>query len=285
MPRPPILRATLAAAAALLSTPFARADEVRRFVVFYGADAPADAFDPYDLAVLNAERHPPLQPLKDRGKHVFGYLSAGEVGSFEPHFEAVKAEGILLEENANWKGSFMVDVRDPRWTARVVEELAPRVLRKGFDGLFLDTLDNPPHLERTDPERFKGMSAAAVRLVKALRLHYPKVPLFVNRGYDLLPEIAGSIDLVLGESVYATYDWGEKKYRKVSENDYKLQLGFLRAARERNPKLRVLTLDYWDPADAAGVAAIYAEQRRNGFVPYVATIALDRVVPEPAAAP
>ena len=55
----------------------------------------------------------------------------------------------------------------------------------------------------------------------------------------------------------------------------------LQAAKARRPKLRIMTLDYWDPEDAEGVSRIYREQRANGFEPYVATIKLDRIVTEP----
>jgi hypothetical protein len=62
---------------------------------------------------------------------------------------------------------------------------------------------------------------------------------------------------------------------------YEQQIRMLQSALQRRPQLQVFTLDYWDPADRAGVARIYAEQRKNGFHPYVATVGLDRIVPEP----
>jgi hypothetical protein len=56
---------------------------------------------------------------------------------------------------------------------------------------------------------------------------------------------------------------------------------WLTAAKARQPRLKVYTLDYWPPTDAAGVARIYAEQRKNGFIPYVSVKDLDRVLKEP----
>jgi len=262
----------------------AHGDDSTPFAVYYAATATADELEPYDLLVLDHQNHPPLEPLVDRGKTVLGYLSVGEIASDRPWFDEVREEGILLGENENWKGSFMVDLRDPRWTARVVEEMVPRVLQAGFKGVFLDTLDNAGHLERTDAARFRGMSFAGVRLVRAIRRHYPDMPIMVNRAYDLLPRIAKDVDMVLGESVYTTYDWKTKKYKRVSERDYELQLGFLREAARVNPEVRIFTLDYWDPDDAEGVAEVYATERANGFSPYVATIELNRIVPEPKGA-
>jgi hypothetical protein len=55
----------------------------------------------------------------------------------------------------------------------------------------------------------------------------------------------------------------------------------LREAAGRNPGLRLLALEYWPPEDGAMLKEIYAKVRALGFAPYVATVALDRVVPEP----
>ena len=54
-----------------------------------------------------------------------------------------------------------------------------------------------------------------------------------------------------------------------------------KCSKRRNSKLEIFTLDYWDPADPAGIARIYREQRDNGFEPYVSTVELDRIIPEP----
>jgi hypothetical protein len=39
-----------------------------RWVVYYGTEVPPEAFDPYDLVVLESFAHPPLQPLGDTHK-------------------------------------------------------------------------------------------------------------------------------------------------------------------------------------------------------------------------
>jgi hypothetical protein len=121
------------------------------WAVYYAAELPPSAFYGYDLLVFESDRHPALEPLVDRRKKVLGYLSLGEVNETRSYFAEVKAENLFRGENENWKGSFFVDVRDPRWTKRVIDDLVPEILRRGFQGIFIDTLDNPRHLERTDP--------------------------------------------------------------------------------------------------------------------------------------
>jgi uncharacterized protein (TIGR01370 family) len=252
-----------------------------RWVCYYSDTAPTAAFDPFELLVLDSDSHPQLQPLSDRKKKLIGYLSVGEIENTRSHFSAAQADGILLEENKNWKGAFLIDVRDPRWTKQVVEHLIPEILGRGFTGVFLDTVDNAPYLEQTDPVHYKGMAAAMVRLIKAVRRQFPRIQIIMNRGFDILPDVAGDIDMVLGESMFTNYDLTAKKHRLAQPTEYRAQVELLKQVRQRNPRLTILTLDYWDPADRQGVARIYREQRANGFAPYVATIGLDRIVKEP----
>jgi hypothetical protein len=62
--------------------------------------------------------------------------------------------------------------------------------------------------------------------------------------------------------------------------DVVAQLALLAPARELTPPLPILTLDYWDTADAEGVREIYRRQRALGHLPYVATPLLSKIVPE-----
>jgi len=258
-----------------------RIDEVARWVVYYSDKLSPSAFEPYDLVVLDSRYHPPLRALRERGKILLGYISLGEVEKFRHHYAAVEDEGILFGTNPDWPDSRYVDVRDPRWMRRVLEDLVPAILAKGFDGVFLDTLDNPAHLERVDPERYEGMTRASAQLVQAMRRHYPHMLIMMNRAYEILPEVAGSIDIVLGESVFTDYDFKSKTYRRVPEALYRRQVELLEAARKANPRLKVYTLDYWYPSQPEKIREIYAEQKRNGFLPYVATVDLHQIVPAP----
>ena len=252
------------------------------WVVYYADKAPLEAFASYGLVVLDSENHPSLRPLRAQGKTLLGYISLGEVEQHRSWYAKVRQWGILKDENPDWKGSYFVDVRDSRWSSLVIETLVPMILKRGFHGIFLDTLDNPIHLESMEPQKNKGMTAAAARLVRAIRQRFPNIPIMMNRAYQLLPEVERDIDIELGESVYADYDFGKKVYRRVNTADYEQQVLWLKAAKVRHPALRVMTLDYWNPDDAAGIQQIYAVERANGFSPYVATVELDRIVTEPS---
>ncbi len=252
-----------------------------RWLAYYSNEASPADFRDYDLLVLDSDYRPALAPLSEHGKTLLGYLSLGEAEQYRHHFAAVKEQGLLLQENPNWEGSFFLDIRERVWTERVIYELIPYLLHQGFDGVFLDTLDSPLHLEREDPQRYSGMGEAAVELVRTIRRQFPYLKIMLNRAYEILPRVSGDIDMVLGESVYADYDFSSKTYKRVPKDLYERQLAYLNQARQINPQLKVYTLDYWEPEDKHGVAEIYRAQRANGFIPYVATVALDRIVSEP----
>ncbi len=246
-----------------------------RWVVLYSDKVAIEEYDPYSVVVLDSEYHSRLAPFIEQKKTTLGYISLGEVSKVRSYFEEVEKEGILLGENKNWQGSYFVDLRDPRWVRRVIEELIPSIMFQRFDGLFLDTLDNADYLESSLP----GMKQAALNLVKAIRYHYPMIKIMMNRAYFLLPDVAQDIDMELGESVYTDYDFEAKTYHLVPKQLYEQQVQMLKAAQKDD--VEVYTLDYWDPHDADMIEKIYKVQRENGFIPYVSTIELDQIIQEP----
>ena len=137
-------------------------------------------------------------------------------------------------------------------------------------------------LAKVPPEAMKWRPAPgkwSVQMVRALRKRFPRVPMMVNRGYDLLPRIVDEIDMVLGESVHSTYDVAAEAYVRVAPDAVRWQTDRLNDAKRLRPELKLFSLDYWSPTDREGIARIYAEARANGFVPYVATIDLMQIVP------
>src|ERR1700752_256390 len=105
----------------------AQAQQVR-WVCYYADSAPLSTLSKFDLFVFDSDAHPAIAPLKERGKTVVGYLSIGEVNSTRAYFSEVKAQTLVLSKNKNWKDSLFVDVRNPLWTQRVVEQLVPKIL-------------------------------------------------------------------------------------------------------------------------------------------------------------
>lgn len=256
-------------------------DASLRWAVDYGPATDPVLARRYQLLVLEPHHPRPIAPLRGEGAVLLGYVSLGEVEKRRPYFAALDRAGALGIANPDWPDARRADLRHPAWTATVVDQIVAQILQRGYDGIFIDTMDNAEAMERQDPLGAKDMVAAGARLIVAIRTRFPAIRIMLNRGYALLDRVAPSIDYVLGESMASRWNFATKRYDMLSDSDWQWQADRLRAAKAINPALVVTTLDYWDMADRAQVAKLYARERAAGFSPYVSTLALDRLWPEP----
>lgn len=251
------------------------------WVVYYGDSAPSEIFKNFDPIVLDPDASQTLAALAPQNKMLYGYISLGEVGTSRSYFSEVQEKGLLLNENPNWAGSFFIDVRKEPWTRLVLDKLIPEMIVKGFKGIFLDTLDSAIHLEESDPVQYAGMKKAAAQLVQLIRVYFPSVHIMMNRAFALLPEVGESIHIVVGESIYTTYNFNTKTYEHVPQQQYEHYVKLLQQAAATFPHLQIFSLDYWYVNQPEEIKRIYAIERKNGFRPYVSLVNLDRVIPEP----
>jgi uncharacterized protein (TIGR01370 family) len=249
--------------------------------VFYGVNADPRRLARFNVVVLDPAFQGSISDYERSGGLSCGYISIGEVAKTQKLMPFPSDPAVLLEESPHWPGTYRVDVRHPQWQSLVLDHGIPALLARGFSGVFLDTLDTPPYLEETEPERYRGMRAAAVALVRSMREKFPNAPIVMNRGYALLADVADVIDAVVAESFMTSYDTGTRAYQWVEPNLIEQQRKLLEPASKRSPSLPVLSLDYWDPADTDTIRQIYQRERELGHSPYVATILLDRIVEEP----
>jgi polysaccharide biosynthesis protein PelA len=263
------------------SEKYAESAGQKKFVIYYGSEQPDHEFTMYDIVVFDRENHPQLSKLKARNKVVLGYISGGELDEDISNFAELKDDFKLLKENEDWEGSHIVDIRDPKWTAYIIQDLIPDILRKGFSGIFIDTIDSAEYLEQQDPVKYAGMINAAVNMVKTIRMHYPNIKIMLNRGYEVLPKIARDIDYVLAEGTLANYNFETNKSTLFSEEIYQEYVQKHAELKQIAPHLQIMTTDYWDMNDLEGVKNIYQKHRENGYIPYVTTIDLNNVHHQP----
>lgn len=251
------------------------------WVVYYNDQAPAEAFLPFNPIILDSAHHPPLAPLIKENKSLFGYVNLAEAEDRHSWFTQIKAKGILIEENLEWRGSWVVDIRQPVWKDFLLNQIIPPILSEGFSGLFLDQIDISLELEKKDPKKYQKMKEAAIDLIQSIRKKYPKIKLMLNRGYDILDLIGNEIDFVLAETLYTSYNSKINEYYIRPKEEFEWQLAQLNKARFLFPHLTLFSLDYWDPEDQEMYQQIYAVERSHWMRPYVATRQLDTIYTEP----
>jgi hypothetical protein len=254
-------------------------DQPERLAVYYTDVEKSEAFLPYDVIVFDADKHPPLRELQNRGKSLLGYLSVFEAAPYREHYEELKSAGLLIQPDGK-KGREYIDIRKREWSAMLVDVIIPELIKEGFDGVMLDTLDDALALEERQPKSYAGMSQAAVQTIGTIRMHYPYLKIMVNRAFGILPHVQMKVDMVLAESTMSDARDKEKAPVMFDDASRAHVLAVLKEAKQSVPELKIYTLDYWDMKDKAGVAKIYAQQRALGYVPYVATPDLQLFYPE-----
>jgi polysaccharide biosynthesis protein PelA len=130
----------------------------------------------YNLLILEPGFDRPLAPLRGKGTKILGYISLSEVHMDRPFAPALAKAGALSDPNPNWRDVRYADLRHPAWRAMVLDELVPAILLKGYDGIFMDTLDNAEALESKKP----GMLASAADLIQQIRSRFPGMTTMMN---------------------------------------------------------------------------------------------------------
>lgn len=260
-------------------TPAIKQGEVKHWAVYYDSVLPASRFSRYDLVVFDRRHHPDFSVLKGKTQ-VLAYVSIGEVYDDVPEKKLLEAKKAILFQNDKWS-SHAVDLTSPEWR-RLVLGYVDDAVKKGFDGVMLDTVDSPLHWAETkQPDQYDRMKEGAADLIHAIRTAHPKLKIMLNRGFSILPMVAGDIHYALAESILTTHDDFTGQFALFPPNTYVQTAAQLHQAVAVSPQLQVLTLDYWNIDDVKGLERIYARHRGEGFAPYVTTPDLTTFTPEP----
>lgn len=223
----------------------------------------------FDLIIIDGHQNPPSLPKT----LVFGYFSLGEVATSHRYLAGKLAQRnhIIIARDKDW-GSEVVDPRSPVWQRFFLKTVIPDYRRRGFSGIYLDTIDSPLIVENLHPQKFPGIREALIRMLTEAHLRYPNFPIIVNRSLWILPAVARSIQGVVFEDFCREYYFRKKKYDFVPEKVVRRDNAFVRIARVLNPDLTVMTLDYGTPNDIGSMRHCFSEARRRGYHPYFTTL-------------
>jgi uncharacterized protein (TIGR01370 family) len=226
------------------------------------------------MVVLSGDPRIPLKSLPASTIRL-GYLSVGEADSRSDYWAKIRDKSFLVEPDPEWPDNVRVDMRDHAWQDLLLTEEAPRLLRLGFQGFMLDTLDTAPYLERRDPARFAGSRQALRDLLRLFRQAFPKTIVIANGG-ESLPDAAPFVDGFVVEGVFATYDPVRHRYRPTTADEQAWKLAEIAKARAiaTHP---VFTIEYADIGDLSLARWAAGESVRHGFRPYVGVRELNGV--------
>lgn len=248
------------------------------YAIYYGHLPIYRNLDRYDWVIVS-EDFPPEHTSRSR---YFAYLTIGEIdkeGKIAKRLDRTLGhkgfQKILLEGNPHWN-SWVADIRSPAFRTILLKQVETDE-RKGFRGIFLDTLDSPIEYEESHPSKGKGLQSALISFILELHRLHPDTPIIVNRGFPVLSRIANSISGILFEDFCSMYDDDRHRYVTVPENPRKEGLSSIQSAIRANPSLVVLALDYGAPRDSVLRNQCAKMAQRNHLVPFFSNRNLDEI--------
>lgn len=266
----------LALLAAAVSPVRTVAGEFPSYAVCYSENPDCEALAKFSLVVLDPGTNADVAALKAKGVKVIAYLSVGEINSATEPFERMSKRGALLGENPDWPGSYYVNIASAAWSREVLDNAIPRIVKKGFDGLFLDTLGSPLALAEKNLSSLENPEETVYRFLRRIRSKFPDLYIIANNFEDHSDVAAPCVDAFNVESVVLTYNFAEKKYEPARDDSVSVRIEKLNGIAARYG-LDVFVVDYAPEASAEVALAAYERLKKLGFTPFISAVELDRV--------
>ncbi|MGI4861566.1 MAG: endo alpha-1,4 polygalactosaminidase [Janthinobacterium lividum] len=244
---------------------------------YYGPHVPVAALQRFDDVVVEPssgfapQRYPATHPVW------FAYASMGEILPSRADFPLLPKAWLKGDDPA-WS-SRLVDQSAPGWPAFYLDHVITPLWNKGYRGFFLDTLDAYQRFAKTDAER-AAQQAGIVRTVRAIKTRYPDARLIFNRGFEILPQVPGLVEVDAFESLFRQWNPATKTYRAVSQADRDWLLAQARTVATRD-HLPVVVIDYCAPADADCARDTAANIHAVGMTPFITNGAVDSIESAP----
>jgi uncharacterized protein (TIGR01370 family) len=243
-----------------------------------GPEAVADRLGGFGLVVVDGElaSADEVAALRSRGTTVLGYLSVGTIEKWRSWYPRLKR--YRLAAWADWKDEWFADVSRRKLRRELAARIAPELLAKGFDGLFLDNVDMIE--TRNHAAQRPGMRKLVLALANLT--HSQGRLLFAQNGHWGLQKL-GLIDAIDGwnrEDVTWTYDFDRKRYVHQRPAATRAALAELRDMAGRG--LITTATDYTRAGDRKALDESVANACDAGALPYVSDIGLTaRRLPDP----
>jgi hypothetical protein len=262
----------MAAAMALpLLAPAAEAPSVtgERLFISYAAKPDPRAVLAHNLCILDPAAEFSLEPGHALGHTYLAYVSTVEVAPDSPAAKSAQARGIpILGKNPGWN-SGVLDITHAAWEDWLIEDVVQPAISKGYDGVFLDTLDSVMRITSERPTAGPACREALVRAIKRIDQQFPGKRIVLNRGFLFLETLGDAVDGVLVESLFQTWSPEKKTYSATRVEGSEWLLHHIAIIQAK--KLPVYVVDYVPVADEALARATAERIRERGCIPFITT--------------
>jgi uncharacterized protein (TIGR01370 family) len=213
--------------------------------------------------------------LRSGGPIVLGYLSVGTIEPYRPWYRKLRRYR-LPDRFSDWEEDY-ARVSAKGFRRAIAGRIAPKLMSKGFDGLFLDNVD----MIETHPKQRRGMR----RLVRGLSVVVRARGglLFAQNGERSIGPMLPLLDGWNREDVSWTYSFKRRRYERVPAAAIAAAQAALR--RISAAGLLVTATDYVAAGDAAAEAESVAHACEAGVIPFTGDIRLRRLPAAPLRCP
>ena len=228
--------------------------------LYYGSGIALSEFGNFDILVVDPDHATaPRLPTTQ----VYAYASVTEVHPTRAYYDQIPAQWKLAR-NADWQ-SDVIDQSIAQWPDFFADKVIAPLWQQGYRGFFLDTLDSYRLAQHFDEQ---AQQQGLVRVINTLHQRFPGIQLIFNRGFELIPQLPGKVQMVAAESLYRAWNARTGRYEEVPQDDRAWLLGQLRTIQERD-HLPVLVIDYAPPQERELARRTAEKIAADGFIPWV----------------
>lgn len=226
-----------------------------------------DKVSGYDLVVLESKFFTfyEIQELKKTNKKVVAYISLGEVNESSPDYHFLKENTI--GKNFDWNSHYL-DLKIES-TKVFLEKKIENILFMGFDGLFLDNIDNFCSFGIQ-----KSQFSEVVSLIESIKTKYPNCYLVQNAGLELVNRTHRFIDYILIESVITNFEFKDRIYKLREEQAAKEYLEEIDSIHSVY-SIPIVLLEYCDNKKLK--KTIKSKAKKTKYAYYISDISLQKL--------
>jgi hypothetical protein len=151
-----------------------------------------------------------VEYLKAKGSKVVGYYSVMEIGSWDASLieklddmDYLKKDGVKVKSLSG--SNYIGDISKCHFQDALIDSISERVMAKGMDGVFLDTVDWIDYYQDDEilyPILLKGYG----EFLEKLKARYPDIIVIQNRGLYAYENLSYSyVDGILWENFSSPY--------------------------------------------------------------------------------
>ena len=241
-------------------------------IVYYGEDISYSNVGLHDYIIVESDNISPYtHGFKTYKKKIYAYVSIGEASKYRKYFSKLDKKWII-SENHVWNSKVM-DISNDDYHEFLYSQVIQKLVDKGYENFFFDTLDSYQIVASTKEER-KKYELGLIRFIKKFKQRFPKSKLIVNRGFEVIQEVYNQVDAVLVESVFYGLSSKSLDYIKVTKDDRFWLIENIKKVQSLG--LDVIALDYIDIDEKDKIKKTVENIKKLNIIPYIANKELTR---------